>query len=80
MAGGKGGMDCAVQCEDYIYPILNWGEKPWDAFALVGGGVVLGMPVLQTVWWGLYKLRVAIRSCCGSGEVRWKNIEMAERV
>ena len=73
MLGGKGGLGCttaeigvdlAPKCEDYIYPILNWEDNPLDAFALVGGGVVLGMPVLQAVWWSLYKLRVSMRRCC----------------
>ena len=67
-------MGCAIAklgneglCEDFIYPILDWEDKPLDASALVGVGVVIGMPVLQTVWWSLYKLRIFIRkSYCKS--------------
>ena len=57
-------------CEDFIYPILNWEDKPLDAFALVGAGVVIGMPVLQTVLWSLYKLRISIRKSCFESESR----------
>ena len=67
---GKGGLGCYIAklgngrpCEDFIYPIINWEDKPLDAFALVGAGVVIGMPVLQTVWWSLYKLRIFISYC-----------------
>ena len=67
------------QCEDFIYTILNWEDIPLDAFALVGTGVVIGMPVLQTVWWSLYKLRISIRKSCFESETRGDKMTLVDR-
>ena len=84
--GGKGGLGCDIAklgnegpCEDFIYPILDWEDKPLDAFALVGAGVVIGMPVLQTVWWSLYKLRISIRKSCCKSESRGDKMTLVDR-
>ena len=50
--------DCTVVCDrwsdrtliipSYIYPILDWGDKPGEALAIVVGGCLV-MPVMQVL-------------------------------
>jgi len=78
MLGGTGGLGCNFTdldtekaesyCEHFIYPITDWDDQPLQGLALLGAGVFLFMPVLQTCWWLLYKLRIALKSCCCRGQ------------
>ena len=77
MLGGTGGLGCNFTdldsekaesyCEHFIYNITDWDDHPLQGLALLGAGVFLFMPVLQTCWWLLYKLRIALKSCCCNG-------------
>jgi hypothetical protein len=47
---------CAVHCDKYIYPILDWEDKPGMAVGIVLGGCML-MPVIVALLCGLTWLR-----------------------
>ncbi|XP_077996017.1 protein rolling stone-like [Glandiceps talaboti] len=44
---------------NYVYPILDYGEKPWIAVATITVSIVIGM-VFQLLYWGIYKLKIKI--------------------
>jgi len=52
--------DCPYICDRYIYPILDWDEKPGMAAGVVLGGCVF-MPVIQGVWCGLAWVRDTVK-------------------
>ena len=52
-------------CDPFIYPILDWGGKPLLALAMILGGVIV-MPLVQSLWWLCYKLRLMISRCGGT--------------
>jgi len=52
--------ECPRVCDRYIYPILDWDEKPGMAAGVVLGGCVL-MPVIQGVWCGLAWVRDTVK-------------------
>ena len=56
---GTAVTECVWYCDSFIYPILDWGDHPGLAVAMIAGGV-LAMPLVQTLWWLCYKLRLAI--------------------
>jgi len=51
---------CPINCDKYIYPILDWEDHPGLAAGIVLGGCVL-MPVLQSAWWGLVWVRQTLK-------------------
>jgi len=59
-AGGTGICREGFPCDRYIYPILDWDEKPGMAAGVVLGGCVL-MPVIQGVWCGLAWVRDTVK-------------------
>jgi len=44
-------------CDDFIYPITDWTCHPGQAILLIVLASAIGMPLLQSAWWGLHKLR-----------------------
>lgn len=59
--------NCTVVCDSYIYPILDWGDKPGEAVAIVLGGCVV-MPLMQGLWWAIAKLRDKLGAKAASRE------------
>lgn len=52
---------CAVVCDKYIYPILDWEDHPGLAVGIVLGGCIF-MPLLQAAWWGVVWARRKLHS------------------
>jgi len=76
--------ECPEICDAFIYPILDWGDKPLLAIGMIIGGVLV-MPLIQTFWWSCYKLRVWIsdrfhgpRSSMSSSFVSQDQIAMSQ--
>ena len=58
---GNSSQPCGeVVCDKFIYPILDWSDKPGQAAGMILLGLV-AMPVIQTFWWGCYSFRRWIR-------------------
>jgi len=51
---------CPVQCDKYIYPILDWEDHPGLAAGIVVGGCIF-MPLLLAFWWVLVWIRHKIK-------------------
>ena len=53
--------DCQLECERFIYPILDWEKEAGTAVGVVLGGFV-GLLLLQAFWFGVYKSRLYIHA------------------
>jgi len=90
MLGGTGGLACNITelgseheesyCEHFIYNITDWEDHPLQGLALLGAGIFLIIPVLQACWWLLYKLRIALKSCCCKGQNRREQGPSLQRI
>ena len=56
------------ECEEAIYPILDWGNSPGLAVGTICFGVLV-LPLLHGFWYGLHRVRIlwaGVGACCKS--------------
>ena len=57
-------------CDPFIYPILDWQNKPGIAAGIILGGCLV-IPIIHLFWMGLIWIRQYIHSkTCSSGSER----------